>query len=229
MVVTGAARRAGARGAGPPTEGETEVPKLGMGPIRREQICRAAAAVIAREGFAGTTMRQVADEAGVSTGMLNHYFANRQEMLTAALVYVSERSQERYQNAIEGLEPGVERLRALLGSVLGDDEEAVETWRVWIDAHGEACHLPALRAAIEERLGDWFGLVERGLEGFELPPDGGIPWTWRVDAMLTGLAIQALTARAPFGSGEIADAVVELVKGASAASVNGRAGAPAAA
>ncbi len=77
------------------------MPKLGMGPIRREQICRAAAAVIAREGFAGSTMRMVAEEAGVSTGMLNHYFANRQDLLTQALVFVSERAQERYRVAIE--------------------------------------------------------------------------------------------------------------------------------
>src|SRR5689334_23938430 len=99
-----------------------------MGPIRREQICRAAAAVVAREGFGGTTMRMVAEEAGVSTGMLNHYFANRLEMLTQALVYVSERSQRRYERAIEDVPPGVERLEALLDSVLAEDGEALETW-----------------------------------------------------------------------------------------------------
>jgi len=82
------------------------MPKLGMGPIRREQICRAAAAVIAREGLPGTTMRMVAEEAGVSTGMLNHYFANRQDLLTQALVFVSERAQARMRGAVEGVQPG---------------------------------------------------------------------------------------------------------------------------
>ena len=77
-----------------------------MGPIRREQICRAAATVISREGFAGTTMRMVAEEAGVSTGMLNHYFANRQDLLTQALVFVSERAQARMREAVEGVPPG---------------------------------------------------------------------------------------------------------------------------
>ena len=71
------------------------MPKLGMGPIRREQICRAAAKVISEQGFAGTTMRMVAEEAGVSTGMLNHYFANRMEMLEETLVFVSKRQQAR--------------------------------------------------------------------------------------------------------------------------------------
>src|SRR5271165_604096 len=112
------------------SSGGTAVPKLGMGPIRREQICRAAATVIAREGFAGSTMRMVAEEAGVSTGMINHYFANRQDLLTQALVFVSERTQERYRRAIEDVPPGRERLATLLDSALADDEEMRETWYV---------------------------------------------------------------------------------------------------
>src|SRR5436190_7687530 len=104
------------------------MPKLGMGPIRREQICRAAAKVIADQGFAGTTMRMVADEAGVSTGMLNHYFAKRMEMLEATLVFVSTRQQEREANAIEGIRPGERRLRALVRAVLPTNQESMEAW-----------------------------------------------------------------------------------------------------
>ncbi len=188
------------------------LPKLGMGPIRREQICRAAAVVIAREGFAGTTMRMVAEEAGVSTGMLNHYFANRQDLLINALVFVSERSQERYSRAIDGLPPGRARMEALLDSVLGEDPEAIETWRVWISAHGEAVRLPDLRRTIEERLTEWFGLVELALEGLIGPAaKHTIPLTWRLDAYLSGLTIQAMTSEAPFDGRQIRDEVVRML------------------
>jgi AcrR family transcriptional regulator len=184
-----------------------------MGPIRRQQICSAAAAVIAREGFAGTTMRMVADEAGVSTGMLNHYFANRAELLTQTLVDVSERSQRRYEHAIEGLPPGVERLEALLDSVLAEDPESIETWHVWINATGEALRLPVLRRTIEERLGQWFDLLDVALEGLIEDEDtpSAIPWTWRVDALLTGLATQALTSEAELRGERIREAVVGMV------------------
>ncbi len=189
------------------------MPKLGMGPIRRQQICSAAAAVIAREGFAGTTMRMVADEAGVSTGMLNHYFANRAELLTQTLVHVSERSQGRYEHAIEGVPPGVERLEALLDSVLADDAESIETWHVWINATGEALRLPQLRRTIDERLGHWFDLLAVALEGLVEEEDapGAIPWTWRVDALLTGLATQALTSEAELHGERIREEVVRMV------------------
>jgi AcrR family transcriptional regulator len=184
-----------------------------MGPIRRQQICSAAAAVIAREGYAGTTMRMVADEAGVSTGMLNHYFANRAELLTQALLYVSERNQRRYERAIEGIPPGVERLEALLNSVLAADQESIETWHVWINATGEALRLPELRHTIEERLGHWFDLLEVALDGLVENEDAAnaIPWTWRVDALLTGLATQALTSEAELHGERIREAVVGMV------------------
>jgi AcrR family transcriptional regulator len=185
-----------------------------MGAIRREQICRAAAAVIAREGFAGSTMRLVADEAGVSTGMLNHYFSNRQELLTQAFVYVAERSHRRYAQSIAGTAPGTGRLEALLESVLGDDVQSLETWQMWIGAQSEAMRVPELRGTIEQRLSHWFELLGSALEGL-VPPErpGEVPWTWRVDALLTGLAIQSLTSEADLPASWIRDEVLRLVAG----------------
>jgi AcrR family transcriptional regulator len=183
-----------------------------MGPIRREQICRAAVTVIAREGYVGTTMRMVAEEAGVSTGMLNHYFANRQALLTQALVYVSERSLIRYAGAIEGIEPGVQRLEALLDSVLGEDHESEETWRVWINVHGEAIRLPELRRTIEERLRQWFELIDEALEGL-VPGERNseVPWSMCVDSVLTGFVIMTMTSEAPLGRRQIRDEVIRFV------------------
>jgi TetR/AcrR family transcriptional repressor of bet genes len=188
-----------------------------MGPIRREQICRAAAAVIAREGFAGSTMRMVAEEAGVSTGMINHYFANRQDLLTQALVFVSESAQERMRAAIEDMPPGRARLTALLDSALADDERAVETWRVWINAYGEAVRLPGLRHTIEARLHSWYELIDRALEGLVPAQERGtIPWSWRLDAVLNGLAIQALTSEAALDGQQIRDEVIRTLFGEAA-------------
>lgn len=185
-----------------------------MGPIRREQICRAAATVISREGFAGTTMRMVAEEAGVSTGMLNHYFVNRQDLLEQALVFVSERAQARMREAIDGIPPGRERLAALLDSALAEGQEVTETWRVWINAYGEAVRLADLRHTIDSRLNPWYELVDTALEGL-VPEDsdGTIPWSWRFDAVLNGLALQALTSEAALDGERIRDEVIRTLLG----------------
>jgi TetR/AcrR family transcriptional repressor of bet genes len=183
-----------------------------MGPIRREQICRAAATVISREGFAGSTMRMVAEEAGVSTGMLNHYFANRQDLLTQALVFVSERAQSRMHESIQGMPPGRERLVALLDSALAEGQEVSETWRVWINAYGEAVRLADLRHTIESRLKSWYELIDEALEGLvPADDDGSIPWAWRFDAILNGLAIQALTSEAELDGERIRDEVIRML------------------
>ena len=183
--------------------------------------------MISREGFAGTTMRMVAEEAGVSTGMLNHYFANRQDLLQQALVFVSERAQSRMRAAIEELPPGRERLIALLDSSLEEGQEVDETWRVWINAYGEAVRLADLRHTIESRLITWYELLDTALEGLVPPAENGaIPWSWRLDAILNGLTLQALTSEAALDSERIRDEVIRTlfgsVPGASAQSSPGQ-------
>jgi AcrR family transcriptional regulator len=149
--------------------------------------------------------------------MLNHYFANRQAILTAALVYVTERSQDRYERAIAGMPAGRERLEALLDSVLGEDAEALETCHVWINVLGEAVRLPELRRTVEERLQHWYRLLTRALEGVA-PPDrpGEVPWSWRVDSVIFGLVSLALTSEAELNGRMIRDEVVRMALAASA-------------
>ena len=202
------------------------MPKLGMGPVRREQICRAAARVIAAQGFAGTTMRMVAEEAQVSTGMLNHYFANRMDMLEETLLFVSKRQQAREAAAIEGVEPGEARLRALVRSVLPTGQDTMEAWRVWIAAHGAAVRLEGLRRVMTARNELWFEIVERGLEGI-VPRSGSgrLPYAWQFDAMMNGLIIQAITTEAEIAFADIEEAVVvaALEHARATAGGNGRA------
>ena len=56
-------------------------PKVGMGPVRREQIVRATIRCLAREGYTRLTMKKVAREAGVSQGILHYYFEDKRAML----------------------------------------------------------------------------------------------------------------------------------------------------
>lgn len=185
------------------------MPKLGMGPIRREQICRAAAKTISEQGFAGTTMRMVADAAGVSTGMLNHYFANRMEMLEETLLFVSARQQKWEAAAIEGLPPGEGRLRALVRSVLPTDTETTEAWRVWIAAHGASVRLPELRRVMAGRNDLWFEILESALEGIVAPDARDkVPYPWQLDALMNGLIIQAITTDGHVSFEDIEEVVV---------------------
>jgi TetR/AcrR family transcriptional repressor of bet genes len=48
---------------------------------RRGEIIQAFARVLSRHGYAGATMIDIADEAGLSPGLLHHNFKNKREML----------------------------------------------------------------------------------------------------------------------------------------------------
>jgi AcrR family transcriptional regulator len=50
---------------------------------RRRLFAAAALAVISRDGLEGLTMREVAKEAGFTTGALTHYFQSKDEVLIA--------------------------------------------------------------------------------------------------------------------------------------------------
>src|SRR5690348_220890 len=54
---------------------------------RQEQLLRAAAVVIIRQGYDKTTMSDIADEAGVSRGTVYLYFKGKEELLEALLYW----------------------------------------------------------------------------------------------------------------------------------------------
>ena len=52
---------------------------------KRKELLGAAISVIAQDGFAGASLRKVAERAGCSTGTVTYYFANKEEMMAAVI------------------------------------------------------------------------------------------------------------------------------------------------
>lgn len=52
---------------------------------RREQIIDAALLIFAEKGFARATNRDIAQQAGITTGLIYYYFKSKEELLRAAL------------------------------------------------------------------------------------------------------------------------------------------------
>ncbi|MCR1783415.1 TetR/AcrR family transcriptional regulator [Nocardioides carbamazepini] len=57
----------------------------GAGSARRTQLLAIAAEMFASRGYTQTTVRDIADEAGILSGSLYHHFASKDEMLTEIL------------------------------------------------------------------------------------------------------------------------------------------------
>jgi AcrR family transcriptional regulator len=90
---------------------------------RRRQIAEALLALIDNRGLDGVSLRDVAGQARVSLGAVQHYFHSKDEMLLFALTYISERGTERVrQSAGEGEQPPRAVLRDILAELVPTDD-----------------------------------------------------------------------------------------------------------
>ncbi len=61
------------------------MPKLGMEPIRRRQLIEATIATIQEGGLAEATVSRIGHRAGLSPGIIHHYFEDKDALLEATM------------------------------------------------------------------------------------------------------------------------------------------------
>lgn len=64
------------------------MPKVGMQPIRRQQLIDATLSAVSELGFADASLSQIAKRAGVSTGIISHYFQDKHGLIEATMRYL---------------------------------------------------------------------------------------------------------------------------------------------
>ncbi len=85
----------------------------------RERITQVAMHLFARQGFAGTSMREIAVAAGVTKAALYHHFPDKEALYASAMRSASAYLNEQIRNATEGVADPVARLRATVRAHLG--------------------------------------------------------------------------------------------------------------
>ena len=78
-------------------------------------------AVIVRDGVRGASMRQVAEEADVSLGLLSYHFDDKESLILAAFERATTRLLAASDEAIEGIEDPDARVRAFLRGSFDDE------------------------------------------------------------------------------------------------------------
>ncbi|WP_151708929.1 transcriptional regulator BetI [Acinetobacter brisouii] len=113
--------------------------------IRREQIMTAAFAVIAQEGLTNTTMAKIAKQADLSTGIVSHYFGDKQGLIDACmreLLNVLLRKTEDYKAEAQA-EPQ-SQIRAIIDSNFDASQTTSQAMRVWLEFWSASMHMPEL-------------------------------------------------------------------------------------
>jgi AcrR family transcriptional regulator len=142
------------------------VPKAVDHDQRRRELAEAARRVIGRAGLDAATVRAISSEAGYSTGVLTHYFADRDAVLLAALEVSITGAAERRGRVIgadTATAAGLAALRRLMHDELPVDDERRIDVRVWMAFLTQALFSDTLAAAQRRIDHDWRALVHRML------------------------------------------------------------------
>ncbi|MFN3971716.1 MAG: TetR family transcriptional regulator C-terminal domain-containing protein [Gemmobacter sp.] len=84
---------------------------------RRVQLIEATIEVIARHGFARTTLTEVARLAGLSHGLVNFHFQSKDKLLLETLLYLAEEYRANWTGALAAAPPAPEaQIAAMIGA-----------------------------------------------------------------------------------------------------------------
>ncbi|AFY97052.1 TetR/AcrR family transcriptional regulator [Chamaesiphon minutus] len=98
---------------------------------RRIEVAKAAWQVIVREGLDRTSMRAIAQELGSSTGVVTHYFRDKEELTLFALEQVFENVAAEMKACAKG-QQGIERLEQMIFVALPLENIDRDEWKVWM-------------------------------------------------------------------------------------------------
>lgn len=122
---------------------------------RRETIARALWRVVDQRGALGLSLREVAAEAEMSHGQLQHYFASRRELLSFAMDFAAEQTAQRVERGLEALGAAPhprDVLRLVLIEMLPLHDDARATSRMNAAYVLEALHDNTIRDRAREGL-----------------------------------------------------------------------------
>ncbi len=105
------------------------MPKIVDHEARRAEITAVAVRLIADGGLEAATIREIASQSGYSKGVVEHYFDNKEELISAALGQINVHYMARAQQASEG-QRGLGAIRACLRITLPLTQELRREWKV---------------------------------------------------------------------------------------------------
>ena len=161
---------------------------------RRNAIARAARRAIAQSGLDGVTMRSIAAAGGVTTGAVTHYFANKDEILSATLEVITNDTLERLRSRTTS---SIEGFLDLLELAMPTSDERRDEWRAWLAfwARGSSDGHPLSDDDRRIRT-EWLALLEEKVRHLEETGAATLADTpavigYRISHIVNGIALEA--------------------------------------
>lgn len=108
------------------------MPKVGMEEIRRRQLIEATIASIHEVGFADSSLSRISAKAGVSTGIVHHYFKNKADLMEATLRQLGVSLRLCVIRHLERARSPQERLLAVIDGNIGTEQFTPAGVSAWL-------------------------------------------------------------------------------------------------
>lgn len=172
------------------------MPKIVDHDERRRDVVTAATRVILRDGIDAATSRAIAREAGLSNGVLSHYFTDKDTILLSALRQSHARIRDRILSKVAGLE-GLAALREVLLDNLPLDAERDGETRLEVSFWSRSLASPDLaavqRAEADDLRSAVRALLARAADAGEIRADADLDdTTEHLLALVDGLSLHLL-------------------------------------
>ncbi|MEI7253749.1 transcriptional regulator BetI [Dickeya dadantii] len=122
------------------------MPKVGMQPIRRQQLIDATLMAIGEVGLHEASIAQIARRAGVSNGIISHYFQDKNGLLDATMRHLLRLLGTAVRTRLTALtsdDPKL-RLRAMVAGNFDASQTNAAAMKTWLAFWASSMHSPNL-------------------------------------------------------------------------------------
>jgi AcrR family transcriptional regulator len=173
------------------------MPKVVNHESKRRELAEAAWRTIAEHGIDSASVRAIAGQAECSTGVLAHYFPDKDALLLEALNLASARMAARMEERCPS-RSDLKALRAVLHEALPLDNERRQEWRVWLSFWARTLSEPSMAEEWNQLYAGWRDLVRTLLlacqtQGTIRPDVDADSESWLIIALVDGLGSQVMS------------------------------------
>ncbi|MGV0633798.1 TetR family transcriptional regulator KstR2 [Mycolicibacillus trivialis] len=149
---------------------------------RRDELLDLAAAMFAERGLRATTVRDIADGAGILSGSLYHHFSSKEQMVDEVLRTFLDWLFDRYRQIVEAEPNPLERLRGLFMTSFEAIEHRHAQVVIYQDEAKRLSSQPRF-AYIDERNKEqrkmWVDVLQQGIREAYFRPDVDVDLVYR--------------------------------------------------
>ncbi len=109
------------------------MPKLGVEPIRRASLIKAAIAEIGEQGSLDVTVARIARRAGMSAALAHHYFGSKEAIFLAAMRHLLALYGASVRGALTAAEGPEGRARAIIRASFAPENFRTEVVAAWLN------------------------------------------------------------------------------------------------